>query len=110
MQTEKLEKLVIDALEDLKASNITVLDIHKMTSIADEMIICSARSTRHLKALADSLIEKAKAAGARPLSTAGEPQSGWILVDLNDIIVHIMLPETREFYNLEKLWSSDNEE
>ena len=106
MQTEKIKELAISALEDLKANNITVLDVRKITSIADYMIICSARSTRHLKAVADAVLEKSKAHQHQPLGSDGNPNSGWILIDLNDVIVHVMLPETRTFYNLEKLWST----
>ncbi len=106
---QTLQQVAIHALDELKGEDIKTLDISKLTSIADTMIICSARSTRHLKALADAVIEQAKAHGSRPLSSDGDPNSGWILIDLNDIIVHIMLPETREFYNLEKLWSTDSQ-
>lgn len=105
--TETLLHVVTGALEDLKGNDIKVLDVSKLTSITDNMVICSARSTRHLKALADEVTVKAKASGEQPLSVTGTQASGWILVDLNTVVAHIMLPETREFYNLEKLWEID---
>lgn len=106
---QALQQAVIHALDEGKGEDITTLDISKLTSIADSMIICSARSTRHLKALANAVSEQAKEQGSHPLHVEGDPHSGWILIDLNDIIVHVMLPETREFYNIEKLWASDND-
>ncbi len=96
--------LVLDALKELKAKNIASLDVRAMTSVADDMVIASGTSSRHVKALADNVMEKAKDAGYRPLGTEGERGAEWILVDLGDIIVHLMLPATREFYDLERLW------
>jgi len=107
MQAEQIRQLAITALEDMKAVDISVLDVHDMTSITDFMIIASANSNRHLKALADSVIHKAKEAGQRPLGVEGETGGEWALVDLGDVIVHIMLPATRDFYQIEKLWSHD---
>ncbi|MBL7250271.1 ribosome silencing factor [Alloalcanivorax sp. C16-2] len=96
--------LVLDALEELKAKNIASLDVRALTSVADDMVIASGTSSRHVKALADNVMEKAKDAGYRPLGTEGERGAEWILVDLGDVIVHLMLPATREFYDLERLW------
>jgi len=107
MQAEQMKQLAIEALEDLKAVDITVLDVHEMTSITDYMIVASANSSRHLKALADSVVDKAKQAGQRPLGVEGETGGEWALVDLGDAIVHIMMPAIREFYQIEKLWSVD---
>lgn len=107
MQLAKLTKLVVGALEDLKALDLKVLDVRTMTSVTDTMIIVSGTSTRHVKAMADSVFEKAAAAGHRPLGVEGEKEGEWVLVDLGDIVVHIMLPQTRDFYNLEKLWDKD---
>ncbi len=107
MECEKLADLVVAALEDLKAQDVKVLDVRRMTSVTDTMIIASGTSSRHVKAIADNVIDKAKAAGCRPLSVEGEREAEWILVDLSDAVVHVMLPRTREFYQLEKLWSME---
>ncbi|EKF75785.1 hypothetical protein A11A3_02912 [Alcanivorax hongdengensis A-11-3] len=104
MSDTPLLQRVIDALEDVKAQNITQLDVRELTSVADDMVIASGTSNRHVKALADSVVEAAKEAGQPPLGTEGENGGEWILVDLGDVIVHLMLPATREFYDLERLW------
>ncbi len=103
--TERIRGCVIGALEDLKAQDIWVADVRDMTSIADLMIVASGTSDRHVKAIADNVVEQAKKAGFPPLGVEGEGGSDWVLVDLGDVIVHLMLPQTRAFYNLEKLWS-----
>tara|TARA_Y100000589_G_scaffold141300_1_gene134865 strand:+ start:598 stop:954 length:357 start_codon:yes stop_codon:yes gene_type:complete len=99
-----LLQLVIDALEEVKAQNITQLDVREITSVADNMVIASGTSNRHVKALADNVVEAAKKAGHDPLGSEGQDTGEWILVDLGDVIVHLMLPATREFYDLERLW------
>jgi len=104
MQTEKLLELTIAALEDMKAENIVTLDVTGMTSIADYLVICSARSTRHLKAVADNVWVKVKSELGHEIKINGDNNSGWVVVDLGDIVVHIMSKEEREFYALEKLW------
>ena len=96
---------VIDALEELKAQNITELDVRDVTSMADYMVIASGTSNRHVQALVDNVAEKAKQAGHRPIGVEGEDGGEWVLLDLQDTLVHVMLPKVREFYNLEKLWS-----
>lgn len=95
---------VIKELEDLKALEITSLFVQPITSIADWMIICTGTSTRHVKAIADKLVEAMKQQGHQPLGVEGLTEGDWVLVDLNTIIVHVMLSETRAFYALEKLW------
>jgi ribosome-associated protein len=103
-----LAQLVVDALVDLKAHAVEVLDVSGMTSITDYMIIASGTSDRHIKALSDRVVEAAKEAGVMPVGVEGESTRDWILVDLGDVVVHVMLPNTRSFYNLEKLWSLSN--
>ena len=101
-----LEKLVLKALEDLKAVNIKVLDVRGLTDVADTMVVASGTSDRHVRAIAESVIVQAKAAGRRPMGTEGEPDGEWVLVDLQDVLVHVMLPRVREFYALEQLWEA----
>jgi ribosome-associated protein len=105
MNSEQLCKLVVAALEDVKAQEITVLDVRDMTAVTDYMIVASGTSNRHVKALAATVAEKAKAAGHRPIGVEGEEGGDWVLLDLQDALVHVMLPKVRDFYNLEKLWS-----
>lgn len=105
---EALKKIVVDALEELKAQNIQVLDVREIAGFTDLMVIASGSSTRQVKALADKVIEKCLAAGVRPLGVEGQKEAEWVLVDLADIVVHVMLPQTRDFYHLEKLWSADH--
>tara|TARA_Y100000588_G_scaffold130641_1_gene143176 strand:- start:6 stop:353 length:348 start_codon:yes stop_codon:yes gene_type:complete len=104
MLSEQLCELATDALEQRKAVDIRVLDVRSMTDITDYMIVASGRSTRQVSAIAEHLIEQAKAKDHRPMGTEGLRHGEWILVDLCDVIVHLMTPETREFYQLEKLW------
>ncbi len=105
MKTEELNKLIVSSLEDLKALNITLLDVRDRSSITDYMVIASGTSNRHVRSLADKVVERVKAAGIQPLGVEGKGESGWVLVDLVDVVVHIMHPKEREFYSLEKLWA-----
>ena len=105
MNSEQLCELVVDALEEVKAQDVVKLDVRKMTSVTDYMIVASGTSNRHVKALADAVSDKARVAGHRPVGIEGTEGSEWVLLDLQDALVHVMLPRVREFYNLEKLWS-----
>ncbi len=104
--TTPLADTLVAALEDLKAVNISVLDVRTLTSLADTMIIASGTSSRHVKALADQVQDKAREAGYRPIGVEGEREADWILVDFGSAIVHVMLPATRGFYDLERLWGA----
>ena len=107
LQSEAVKKIAVDALADLKALNIVVLDVRKRASFTDSMIFASGKSTRHVSSIAGSVVEAAKAAGIPPIGVEGESVGEWVLVDLGDVIVHVMLPDTRTFYDLEKLWSEE---
>jgi ribosome-associated protein len=105
MNSEQLSDLVVDALEELKAIDIVRLDVSKLTTVTDYMIVASGTSNRHVKSLTDKVAETARVAGHKPAGVEGEEGSEWVLLDLQDAVVHVMLPRVREFYNLEKLWS-----
>ena len=105
MNSEQLCNLVVAALDDIKAQDIVRLDVRNMTTVTDYMIVASGTSSRHVQALVENVAEKAKDAGQRPLGIEGEDGGEWVLLDLQDVLVHVMLPAVREFYNLEKLWS-----
>lgn len=105
MNSSELCDLVVEALEEVKARDIVKLDVRRLTTVTDYMIVASGTSNRHVMALADAVAEKSTAMGHRPLGIEGEEGSEWVLLDLQDALVHVMLPRVREFYNLEKLWS-----
>jgi ribosome-associated protein len=106
---DELRALVLTTLEDLKAIDIQQIDVSGQNPLTDLFVVASGNSTRHVKSMAENLVLKAKSAGHPPLGVEGERQGEWVLVDLNDIIVHLMLPQTRAFYNLEKLWEASNQ-
>lgn len=105
MNSEQLCTLIVDALDDVKAQDVITLDVRRMTPVTDFMIVASGTSNRHVKALVDNVAEKAREAGHKPIGMEGEEGGEWVLLDLQDALVHVMLPKVREFYNLEKLWS-----
>ena len=102
---DHLRQRVLAALEELKAKDVREIDVRGKTSIADILIIASGTSTRHVKSTADEVVKYAKQAGMMPLGVEGQREAEWVLVDLGDIVVHIMLPRIREFYGLERLWT-----
>ncbi len=107
-QTGELLAVTLAALEDMKAVDVRVIDVRELTSITDIMVIASGTSTRHLKAIADNVALEAKNFGVQALGVEGDKGAEWILVDLGDVVVHVMMPEIRDFYALEKLWSVGN--
>ncbi len=111
MQVKKLRNLVVEILEDMKAYDVKVLDVSQLTDVTDFMVIASGTSVRHVKSVAirvrDEVREKTR---VRPIGVEGEDQGDWVLIDLGDIVVHIMHPDTREFYDLERLWNREVEE
>jgi ribosome-associated protein len=105
LQGKALQEFVIDKLDDLKGQDITTLDVQGKSSITDYMIICTGTSTRHVMALADNLVQESRLAGMIPLGVEGQGVSDWVVVDLGEVIVHVMQEESRRMYELEKLWS-----
>jgi len=106
METRKLQKIVVDALEDIKGKDIAVINTAKLTPMFERLIIATGDSSRQVKALARNVQDKARQAGAEVLSTEGEEAGEWVLVDLGDIVVHVMQAGVRQYYNLEELWQT----
>ncbi|GJM04414.1 MAG: ribosomal silencing factor RsfS [marine bacterium B5-7] len=107
MNIKKIIDVILETLDDAKALDVIVFEVSKLTSISDYMIIASGRSSRQVNSMAEKVVEAAKENGLQPLGTEGKKAGDWVLVDLGDIIVHIMHPDTREYYQLEKLWSAE---
>lgn len=105
MHIDALKTLVLNALEELKAQDIAVIDVSSLTSVTDLMVVASGTSNRHLAALSNKLIQTVKEEGVTPLGVEGESGADWVLVDLGDMVVHLMMPETRALYDLERLWA-----
>lgn len=105
MNAEQLTEVVVEALDDLKAVNTVALDVSGLTDVMDTLVVTTGTSNRHVKALANNVATEAKQAGTRPLGVEGEDAGEWVLVDFGDVVVHVMLPATRDFYDLERLWS-----
>jgi ribosome-associated protein len=107
LEIEALKEVVLQALDDMKAKDVVVLDVRGRTSITDIMIVASGTSDRHVKSIAQTVAFKAKQAGEAALGTEGVEDGEWALVDLNGVVVHVMQPKVRDFYHLERLWSMD---
>ena len=105
MQSEELKNLAEAALDDLKGINIVSLDVSALTDVMDYIVIASGSSNRHVKSLATNVSVEVKKRGVKPLGIEGERGGEWVLVDLGDVVVHVMLPNTRDLYDLERLWS-----
>lgn len=106
----RLQQVVRGALEDLKARDVTEIDVQGKSSVTDLLVIASGTSSRHVKSIADEVIKKAKQAGVPPIGVEGQREAEWVLVDLGDVVVHVMQPRTREFYGLERLWGLGGDE
>jgi ribosome-associated protein len=106
---QELQQLVIEALEDLKAIDIKHINVEGVAGFTDRMIFASGSSTRHVKSIANSVVVAAKNAGITAMGMEGEDVGDWVLIDLGDVVVHIMIPDTREFYDIERLWKEQLE-
>ena len=104
LSSKELMNLVVAALNDMKSQAVMTFDVRHLTSITDYMVMASGRSDRHVRSLSESVLERAKLAGEFALGVEGQESGEWVLVDLNGVVVHVMIPRVREFYNLEKLW------
>ena len=107
MTVDELKQIVLNALQDLKAEDITELNVSDKTTVTDWIVVATGTSSRHVKAIANNVIQEAKNANRAPLGVEGEDEGEWVLVDLGDLIVHVMQKQVREFYDLESLWSID---
>lgn len=107
LQAEALKKTVMEALEALKAQDIAVIDVRGRASFTDMMIFASGTSSRHVNSIAESVLEAVREAGIAPIGVEGETVGEWVLIDLGDIVVHVMQPDIRAFYDLEKLWNEE---
>ncbi|MET1219904.1 MAG: ribosome silencing factor [Glaciecola sp.] len=105
MELSNVKQFVIEQLEDMKCRDLIEIDVTGRSTITDTMLICSGNSKRHVRSIAENLVVEMKRAGQPPLSIEGADTGEWVLVDLGDIVVHVMQDETRDFYQLEKLWS-----
>jgi ribosome-associated protein len=106
---EQIQQVVVDALEDLKAIDIKSINVEGIAGFTDRMVFASGNSSRHVKSIAQSVVEAAKNAGITALGLEGDEVGEWVLIDLGDVVVHIMLPDTREFYDIERLWNEQLE-
>lgn len=110
MQIEQLIEVVKNALDDMKAKDVTIIDVRGRSTVTDYMIIASGTSRRHVVATADHVTDECKKAGTRPIGVEGQESGDWILVDVGDVVVHVMMPDARGFYELERLWAFSDPE
>lgn len=106
MTESNLTQCIVDALEDVKGIDIITLDVTGVTDVADQMVLATGTSKRQVKALADSVLEKTRELGVRSIGSEGKETAEWVLIDFAEVVVHIMLPDAREFYDLERLWAA----
>lgn len=107
MANEQIQQWVHDALSDAKAQEIRALDVRRLTDVTDHMFIASGTSSTHVASIADKVMERLRGHGVKPLGIEGKDIAEWVLIDFGDVVVHVMRPQTRDFYNLEKLWSEE---
>lgn len=105
--SSELKRVIVDALDNMKGQDIAVFDVRHLTSVTDHMVIATGRSDRHVRSLANAVLERCRAHGSQPAGIEGEAGGEWVLVDMMDVVVHVMQTKARDFYNLEKLWSLD---
>ena len=110
MNAEGFKELVIEAIADMKGKDVTCIDVRDLTGVTDYMVFASGTSTRHVKSIAMNVVDEAKKLDLRPIGVEGDNAADWVLVDFGDLVVHVMLPETRAFYDLESLWSGQPQE
>jgi ribosome-associated protein len=110
MEIDVLKNRVVDLLDEMKALDIQVFNVAEMTSVTDYMIVSSGTSNRHVRSIASHVLDELRDEGLRPLGSEGEEHGEWVLIDYGDVVLHVMQPETRDFYQLEKLWSPDVKE
>ncbi|WP_027855634.1 ribosome silencing factor [Marinobacterium litorale] len=109
MQIDQLVNLVQGALDDMKARDVVTLDVTGKSSVTDWMVVASGTSKRHVISVAQDVLDKVKEAGLKPVGVEGQEAGDWVLVDLGDVVVHVMMPDARSFYDIERLWSFDND-
>jgi ribosome-associated protein len=107
MDTDVLKEKVLALLDDMKARDVQVFDVAETTTVTDYMVVASGTSNRHVRSIASHVMDELREAGLKPYGSEGEEHGEWVLLDYGDVVLHVMQPETREFYQLEKLWSPD---